>query len=604
MKLPRLKDIATVKRQMVAFGGIHYGEGASAGELEESQGLSSARFPALSQRAARTSVGCYQTPTGLFARGALCVVDGTDFLYDGQVVGQVTVGEKKFAAINTKVVIFPDKAVYDTATGEFGALEAYYPVHPGTLTLTGRTLTVPARCYYDREDETEGKMAVLPGTAIKVYTGTALNAGNGSLTLQGEASKTASALLEGDIIEYGCAAGQYRVVRTAVTAQGLCVISYAEHTVTRHDYPSFDAFFSVGDAVELTGCTEPLLDNNRTAIVRGVEERTLTFYEGAFVAGAEPGGVMLARKVPDMEVVCECDNRIWGAAENVIYASALGDPRNFHIFDGLSTDSYAVAVGSEGGFTGCVAFSTGVLFWKEHCLHKVLGTEPGNFQLYTYQVPGVQAGSEKSMAIANEVLYYKGKGGVYRFTGGVPSLISACFGARRFGRAAAGTDGDRYYISMQEEETLTWGLYAFDTRRGIWLREDGTHAAEFTALGEEMYFLDSDSGRVYQVGQGAVEEDIEWSATLAPFAEESQGRRGYSKLWLRLELAAGAWVRVEVACDGGPWRQVYLTSEVKRGAIHVPIRPNRCDKFRVRLSGRGECLIKSLAREFHMGSEV
>ena len=90
-----------------------------------------------------------------------------------------------------------------------------------------------------------------------------------------------------------------------------------------------------------------------------------------------------------------CDNRIWGAEGKTIYASALGDPTNY-VYDGVSTDSYAVAVGTEGEFTGCIAYSSTVLFWKENCLHKVLGSYPAQYEIYTYTVPGIQKGSEKS----------------------------------------------------------------------------------------------------------------------------------------------------------------------------------------------------------------
>ena len=112
------------KKQIIAFGGVNYSREAGDGELLESLGLSSAQFPCLSQRAGRKTAGAYLSPTGLYARGKLCVVDGTSLLYDGKKVGEVTAGEKQFATINTKIVIFPDKVYYDTSTGEFGSLTA------------------------------------------------------------------------------------------------------------------------------------------------------------------------------------------------------------------------------------------------------------------------------------------------------------------------------------------------------------------------------------------------------------------------------------------------------------------------------------------------
>ena len=155
------------RKQIIAFAGLNYGQGAGDGELAESWGLSSARFPCLSQRDGRKTAGTYTSPTGLYARGKLCVVDGTDFLYDGKVVGHVTAGEKQFATINTKIVIFPDKVYYDTEAETFGMLAAEYPGFPGDVTFTANTLTVPEQSYIDQAAENaETKGSVAADTSI------------------------------------------------------------------------------------------------------------------------------------------------------------------------------------------------------------------------------------------------------------------------------------------------------------------------------------------------------------------------------------------------------------------------------------------------------
>jgi hypothetical protein len=45
-------------------------------------------------------------------------VKGTDLIYDGRVVAQVTEGEKQFAIVNTKLCVFPDKIYVDVKTLE------------------------------------------------------------------------------------------------------------------------------------------------------------------------------------------------------------------------------------------------------------------------------------------------------------------------------------------------------------------------------------------------------------------------------------------------------------------------------------------------------
>lgn len=208
------------------------------------------------------------------------------------------------------------------------------------------------------------------------------------------------------------------------------------------------------------------------------------------------------------------------------------------------------------------------------------------------------------MAIINEVLYYKGTTGIYAYTGSTPVCVSDNFGTRRFQNASAGTDGVRYYISMQDVEDGSWHLFAFDQTTGIWLREDETHAAAFAWKGSALHFLSAVDNKIYQIEQeGGEEGALPWMALFAPFDDSVYGKRGYSKLWLKLELAAGAWVKAEISADNGPFRQVGVWSNRNAQSFTIPIFPGRCDTFRLRLSGKGQCVVKSLVREFDIGSE-
>ena len=316
------------RKQIIAFAGLNYGQGAGDGELAESWGLSSARFPCLSQRDGRKTAGTYTSPTGLYARGKLCVVDGTDFLYDGKVVGHVTAGEKQFATINTKIVIFPDKVYYDTEAEKFGMLAAEYPGFPGDVTFTANTLTVPEQSYIDQAAENaETKGSVAADTSITAYTGASVNKTTGALTMSGGTAGTPDKLKAGDYIQYDCdSSKEYMVVQSsAKQSDGTYQITYLLHTAALHKYPGFDELFKAGDAIEISGCTT-CAANNGSHIIRSLEARKLTFTKDIFTkTGVEAGTVMLERKVPDLTCICECDNRIWGAEGKTIYASGKGN---------------------------------------------------------------------------------------------------------------------------------------------------------------------------------------------------------------------------------------------------------------------------------------
>lgn len=606
MRLPFMNSTgAKNKRQIIDFRGINYSPVGGEGELEESYNLSSEHYPWVSQRAGRKTEAVYLSPTGLYARGKLCVVDGEDFRYGGEIVGKVERGEKHFATINAKIVIFPDKKFYDTHTGEFGSLEARYHCYAGDVSFTGTTLTVREKSYIDvAAPEEERQSLDIPATdTITVYTGVTHNKDTGALSFTGGAQKAVSELAKGNIIQYECESNEYQIVEGVSSGGDTYSVNVQLRQIVLHNYPNFDTAFSIGDAVDLSGCVT-LSGNNGSHIIRGISGRTLTFDRDAFgQTGAESGAVRLERTVPNLTCICECDNRIWGAEGTTIYASALGDPKNFYVYDGLATDSYAVAVGTEGDFTACCAYSSTVLFWKENCLHKILGSYPAQYELYTYHVPGVQEGSEKSLCLINETIFYKGRDGIYAYSGGIPDNIGECFGPRRFSRAVGGSDGRRYYLSMLTGNGA-WELYVFDTAKGIWLREDETHATDFAYLDGTLYYLDGRNGKVIRTGQDREEEGrIEWALTFCRFNETTLGRKGYSRLYLRVELEAGAWLKAEVSPDGAPFRQVYLTHNEHARTMQIPILPTRCDSFLVRLSGKGECKIKSMVREFAVGSE-
>lgn len=362
---------------------------------------------------------------------------------------------------------------------------------------------------------------------------------------------------------------------------------------------TMEDLFSVNQAVEISGAS--IQENNKTIIVRAVSGNKLTFYADSFTAGTSSTEVRIKRNMPELLYVCEAKNRLWGVDETTIWASALGDPLTFYNYDGLSTDSYAVSLGTTGRFTGICGYGSNVLIFEENALHKLIGSEPTEYAIYDYTVPGVQKGSHKSLQVVNEVLYYKGAAGVYAYTGAAPSLSSEVFGTRLFDSARAGTDGQQYYISMRDSAAGTWGLWVLDTLRGIWLREDDTHALDFFRMGSTLCFLSSD-GTMMETGQDdSGEGRMEWMAELAPFDWTTPERKQYTRLYVQAELDTGAYVRVEVREDGGPWRQVCVHHAEHRKNIAFPIAPNRCDQLQVRLSGKGRCLLRQVTREFVVG---
>ena len=222
-----------------------------------------------------------------------------------------------------------------------------------------------------------------------------------------------------------------------------------------------------------------------------------------------------------MDFVCEYGNRLWGCSneEHAIYASRLGDPTNFYAFEGISTDSYALTVGTPGDFTGCAAFGSSVVFFKEDALHRIYGMQPSQFQLVTSHAPGVKKGCEKSLALGSGTLYYKGPDGVYAYAGGQPVRIDPDFSGLPLQGARGIYAGGTYYL-MGKEPGGACHLLRYEEERGQWYREDDSDVLDFAAMGGEVWFLRRDGALIRTGGEGTptlLETDVLQEEGAVPF---------------------------------------------------------------------------------------
>ncbi|MCR4934928.1 MAG: hypothetical protein K5990_00415 [Oscillospiraceae bacterium] len=551
--LPRLSIHNGPRRfQELKLSGLDLRPGAAEGSLRQTQNLSLEDAPVLRPRAPRQLLGSLTAPGGLYALDALYWVDGTTLYRDGTAAATLsTAGQKRFAALGRRLVIFPDKLLYDPAAGTVSPLER----------------TVSTECTF----------------ADGTYAGEAAEA----------------------------------------------------NTILAAD-PSFDwaSSFRPGDAVSISGAAAA--ENNRSLIVREIAGPALRFYEFSFTLDSVPRTLTLCRSVPDLDWLCACDNRLWGCKGDTVYASKLGDPFNWNVFDGLASDSWAVSAGSAGDFTGCCAYLGYPCFFKEEQICKVYGSRPANFELLSSATRGTAAGAGASFAVADETLFYLSRSGVAAYGGGVPTDVGAVFAGQRFSAGAAGSDGLRYYVSLRDE--AGWGLYCFDPVHSLWVREDGTQALAFAFWDGALHCLDAE-GRIWRFGGPAEPEEpeepepdgedgdplggeaappeaetdpdapgpetVESVAEFNDFAEGRFDRKSLTRLLLRLELEAGAELGIAVQYDSdGVWQDlIELSAPVRRSCL-VPVLPRRCDHYRLRLVGRGLWRLLGLARESRIESAL
>lgn len=335
--------------------------------------------------------------------------------------------------------------------------------------------------------------------------------------------------------------------------------------------------------------------------------------------------VRIDRAVPAMDFIVESNNRLWGCfyglrdgeTVNEIYASALGDFRNWNRFMGNSQDSYTASVGTDGAFTGAITQRGYPVFFKENFIHKVSGQSPSSFSINTTVCRGVQRDSWRSLCVVNEAIYYKSRKNVMMYDGSMPVSVSEQLGDILYSDARAGVLGNKYYISMKDKQDA-WNQFVYDTKMGTWYKEDAFRALGYGSVEDELFAIDEENNTLVAItgSMGQVEQLIEWSATFGLHGAE-YGRGGYggriraditnrsymSRFVLRISIEKGTTIYLDIQYDDGDWERMGEIKGTKMDSYLIPVVPKRCDHLRFRVTGKGKMRIYSISRKIEEGGE-
>lgn len=320
--------------------------------------------------------------------------------------------------------------------------------------------------------------------------------------------------------------------------------------------------------------------------------------------------VRIERKIPAMDYVIEAGNRLWGCRHdngvNEIYASKLGDFKNWNCFMGISTDSWVGSVGSQGDFTGAANIGGCPVFYKADMRHKVWISDTGAHQISSTPCQGVQQGCGGSVATMDGVAIYKSYGGFCMDDGSGPEEIGACFAGARYNNAVGCAWGHKYYVSMENDEG--WHLFVYDADKKLWHREDDFHAISFSSVigcviavengGKAL--IDMNSG---EQQDGRMEGTVHWMAQTGEIGIDSPDQKYISRLTLRLSMEVGAELTIYAQYDMEPeWVALGSIRGTSLRSFSLPIRPRRCDHLRLRFEGEGDVNLYSITKTIEEGS--
>ena len=611
MVLANRTKLANSRSLVRVFGGLNETYACSEAEYSAGVNFSARDFPALSTRKPRRKLHALTGLNGMYHLNGLLTICGKDIIYTPDDAGADTVrctdavsdSRKALVGIGTKILIFPDKLAFDTADGSVSALGAAWKAEGQSVQFTpcdasGKTYQPDSYGREEPEKPADGQLF---------------------LKVEDEEHPWSST---GTLEVYSASSGNWTAVPLdycRITAAGAQKLFAQWDTVT----VSGTAAQQAGMWEELNGdlVVYDLLENGLRVkvtpkgecfygtLVQGADSARWTSLDGKETRSfAVSTPVRMERRVPDLDYITECDNRVWGCSskENVIYACKLGDPTNWFSYRGIAADSYAVTVGSDGAFTGAATCMGYALFFKENTLHKLYGSKPSDFQLTSLRCRGVAKNASRSLCVLNETLYYLSPDGVMAWDGSIPTKVSAALDASRLANvqnAVGGALDGRYYlhISRAAETAQEARLLVYDTERGLW-QEENVCSYGMASTGGQLYLWDgqalwaADPSREadWQNTDG-VEEQVSFALVTGDIGVDGTEQRYLSRLTLRLDAGCASTVEAAVSYDDGPWETVAsLRAEEKRRSYDLAFVPRRHSTLRLRLQGRGQITLRSL----------
>ena len=615
MVLANRTKLANSRSLVRVFGGLNETYACSEAEYSAGVNFSARDFPALSTRKPRRKLHALTGLNGMYHLNGLLTICGKDIIYTPDDAGADTVSctdavsdsRKALVGIGTKILIFPDKLAFDTADGSVSALGAAWKAEGQSVQFTpcdaaGKTYQPDSCGREEPEKPADGQLFLKVEDEEHPWSSTS--------TLE----------------VYSASSGNWTAVPLdycRITAAGAQKLFAQWDTVT----VSGTAAQQAGMWEELNGdlVVYDLLENGLRVkvtpkgecfygtLVQGADSARWTSLDGKETRSfAVSTPVRMERRVPDLDYITECDNRVWGCSskENVIYACKLGDPTNWFSYRGIAADSYAVTVGSDGAFTGAATCMGYALFFKENTLHKVYGSKPSDFQLTSLRCRGVANNAGRSLCVLNETLYYLSPDGVMEWDGSIPAKVSAVLESSRLANvqcAVGGALDGRYYLYIRRRAQSTsrqeQRLLVYDTERRLWHEEDVT-SCDMTSTGGQLYLWDgqalwaADPSREpdWQNTKG-VEKDIPFELVTGDMGMEAAEQRYLSRLTLRMDAESPTTVEVAVSYDGNGWEKLAdLAVQERCRCYDLPFVPRRYGTLRLRLRGTGQLTLRSVAK--------
>ena len=595
MRHPKLRELKTSREMVDVFKGYNRNLRIKDGEFSDMENLSSDCYPVLSVRKQRRTILDTSKHdgevTGLIYtdKWGLLHTQGADLYSMGIRIAKMELSEepKRFVMMGQYLIILPDMKYINLGnTQDYGPMGHMVEVTQGKVTFE--------LCNAEGE----------------VYAGTTVSE-NAPSTPADKALWIDSSATPHVLKQYTAASKSWTAISTTfVKISGL-------------NYGTDGQWFNQYDGVTISGITASgaahlngaavlqTNSNGRSIVIVGILDETVNQECSVDVP------IRVERKIPVMDYVIEAGNRLWGCRcgengdgefVNEIYASKLGDFKNWNCFMGISTDSWVGSIGSSGAFTGAANVGGYPVFYKADMRHKVWTSGAGAHQIASVPCQGVQAGCGGSVATMDGVAIYKSYTGFCMDDGSGPVEIGECFAGARYESAIGCVHGHKYYVSMENGEG--WHLFVYDAEKKLWHREDDFHAVSFSSSIGCVMAAEAGSQKLIDMNggieqDGGMEDHVRWMAETGEIGLDSPDTKYISRLTLRLSMEVGAEMTLYAQYDMEPeWVALGSIRGTSLHSFSLPVRPRRCDHLRLRLEGEGDVKLYSITKTIEEGSEI
>lgn len=615
-RMPQLTPGQTSVRMTSAFYGYNHNEIISDGEMYDMQNMCGDMYPLLTPRKKRgiTSLeaGTVSVPlTGIHGRDQLVFVRGSQVFYNFEAVQGLELSTdpafcpKKIVSMGAYVCIWPDKQYFNTVDlTDAGSMERKWHGSGSDVTL--------AMCRVDGSNYNMEQITVSPDAPADPHGGDLWidQSGDNDVLRQWGASTEEWIEVATTYVRIAC-----NGIGAGLKEYDCIDLSGLEASDTLD--PSDPAAARIRAQVEaLNGSFIVYACSESYVVVAGLLSQT----QGSL----KDQDVRADLTIPDLDYVCESNNRLWGCkyglvngqVVNEIRASKLGDFRNWNCFMGISTDSYTASVGTDGPFSGAISQRGYPVFWKDDYIHRVTGQTPGTFAIQTTAARGVQPGCWRSLVVAGENVYYKARNAVMMYDGNMPQPISQKLGEILYSDARGGVLGNKYYLSMKDQHGR-WRMFVYDTEHGSWFKEDEVKALGFGAAGDELFYIDEINNTLVTVkgSMGELEEDFDWAAEFdlygvnyvreSNYDSASRIRNGkyISQFKINMYLEPGTVVRLWMKYNEEAYEYKGEVQGAELKMYTMPVIPKRCNHVRFKLTGKGEARIYNISRIMEVGGD-